>query len=198
MRGAQWQVLCQRQSLPAGGFKATSRRHERQAPGPATQRQRQQPSGWGPSEAGGPHGQQSALPAPGDGASPQRRRRPQTHLRAERALLGLPAFGLRHRLLQGLQEQGGLPLPLRLQLLLLRLLGRLGQLLPGSSCQPVLQLLLCWRGNSADAAFRASVLLRPRGPRRRGPGRAPACSGSFERSTACNFRTGERTQHTEL
>lgn len=44
-----------------------------------------------------------------------------------------------------MQKQGCLPLPLCLELLLLRLLGRLGQLLPGGCGQPVLQLLLCFR-----------------------------------------------------
>lgn len=73
----------------------------------------------------------------------QRRHGPsRPHLHGERTLLGLPELGLRCRVLQGLQEQSGFPLPLRLQLLLLRLLGRLGQLLPGGSGQAVLQLLL--------------------------------------------------------
>lgn len=94
----------------------------------------------GPPEAGAerPGSPHSGL----TGRTQRRRGRSRPHLHGERTLLGLPELGLRRRVLQGLQEQSGFPLPLCLQLLLLRLLGRLGQLLPGGSGQAVLQLLL--------------------------------------------------------
>lgn len=46
---------------------------------------------------------------------------------------------------QGLEEQRCLPLPLRLELFLLGLFRCLGQLLPGCSCETILQFLLGWR-----------------------------------------------------